>query len=250
VIARVEDMVARLLEGTAARLFRVRMQPVQIAKRVIRTMEANQTVSLNRTFAPNSYLVSLSANDYLQFERFRRSLEQDLAEAVLAAARERQLTLLAFPRVEIDRSEELAPGEIRVRCALVDDAGEEVSADHPSVARVAAGHTQVLDRDKLLAVASKAPKAAIELKGDGRRFVLGSGTFTIGRSPECDLVLDDRRVSRKHAEIRLRLGKYTLYDLGSTNGTYVNGKRVSEVVLSQGDRITMGAATLLYNIEA
>jgi hypothetical protein len=249
-IARVEDLVARLLEGTAARLFRVRLQPVQIAKRLIRVMEANQTVSLNRIFAPNSYVVSLSGTDYTQFERFRRSLERDLSEAVLAGARERELTLLSYPRVEIERSEEVAPGEVRVHCALVDEAGEEVSADHPAVVGVAAGHTQVLDRDKLLSVPPKGPKAYIEVHGEGRRLDLGSGTLTIGRSPENDLVLDDRRVSRKHAEIRLRLGRYTLYDLSSTNGTFLNGKRVSEVALSQGDRITLGAAVLIYHVEA
>ncbi len=249
VISRIEEMVARVLEGTTARLFRVRLQPVQIAKRVIRSMEANQTVSFNRTFAPNSYLVSLSGIDYGQFERFKRSLERDLAEAVLAAARERGLTLLSFPRVEIERSEDVAPGGVRVTCALVDEAGEEMAEGHPAVRELASGRTQVLDRDKLLAVQPKAPKAALEVVSEGRRVALGAGTICIGRSPENDIVLDDRRVSRRHAEVRLRLGRHTLYDLGSTNGTFVNGKRVSEVALSEGDRITLGAATLVYRLD-
>ncbi len=249
VISRIEEMVARVLEGTTARLFRVRLQPVQIAKRVIRAMEANQTVSFNRTFAPNSYLVSLSGTDHAQFERFQRSLERDLAEAVLAAARERGLTLLTFPRVEIERSRAVAPGEVRVSCALVDETGEEMAEDHPALRQLASARTQVLDRDKLLAVQPKAPKAALEVVGEERRIALGAGTFSIGRSPESEIVLDDRRISRRHAEIRLRLGRHTLYDLGSTNGTFVNGKRVTEVALSEGDRITLGAATLVYRLE-
>ncbi len=249
-IARIEDFVARVLEGTTARLFRVRLQPVQIAKRVIRTMEANQIVSLNRTFAPNSYVVGLSPTDHAQFEQFKRSLESDLAEAVLAAARERELTLLSFPRVDIERSEDVGPGEVRVRCALVDEAGEEVGEDdHPALTGTSAGHTQVLDRDKLLSVQPKSPKAYFEVHGEGRRIALGAGTLSFGRSPENEVVLDDRRVSRRHAEIRLRLGRHALYDLASTNGTFVNGKRVSEVVLSEGDRVTLGAATLVYHVE-
>ena len=248
-IARIEEMVTRVLEGTTARLFRVRLQPVQMAKRVIRAMEANQTVSFSRTFAPNSYLVSLSGTDFAQFERFKRSLERDLAEAVLAAARERNLTLLTFPRVEIERSEEVAPGEVRVSCALVDETGEEMGEDHPALREVASGHTQVLDRDKLLAVQPKAPKASLEVVGEGRRVPLSAGTLSIGRSPENDIVIEDRRISRRHAEVRLRLGRHTLYDLGSTNGTFVNGKRVNEIALSEGDRITLGAATLVYRLE-
>ena len=248
-IGRIEELVARVLEGTTARLFRVRLQPVQIAKRVIRSMEANQTVSFSRTFAPNSYVVSLSGTDFAQFERFKRSLERDLAEAVLAAARDRGLTLLTFPRVELERSEAVGPGEMRVSCALVDETGEEIAEDHPALTKLAAGHTQVLDRDKLLSVQPKAPKANLEISGEGRRVPLGPGTFAIGRAPDNDVVLDDRRVSRRHAEIRLRLGRHALYDLGSTNGTFVNGKRVSEVALSEGDRITLGAAALIYHVE-
>ncbi|TMD58592.1 MAG: DUF2662 domain-containing protein [Chloroflexi bacterium] len=249
VIARIEDFVTRVLEGTTARLFHVKLQPVQIAKRVIRAMEANQTVSLNRTFAPNSYVVSLSGPDYEQFERFKRSLERDLAEAVLAGARERTLTLTSFPRVEIDRSEAVATGEVRVRCALVDETGEEMPEDHPALRELASGHTQILDRDKLLAVQPRGPKASLEMSGEGRRVPVGAGTISIGRAPDNDIVLDDRRVSRRHAEVRLRLGKHTLYDLGSTNGTFVNGKKVNEIALSEGDRITFGAATLIYHAE-
>ena len=249
-IAKLEDFVTRLLEGTTARLFRVRLQPVQIAKRVIRAMEANQTISLSRTFVPNSYVVSLSPADHEEFERFQRSLERDLAEAVLSAARERDLTLLSFPRVELRRSDDVGPGEIRVSCALVDESGEEVGEGHPALSGARVGHTQILDRDKLLAVQPRAPTAYLEGQGEDRRVPLGPSTLTLGRAPDNDIVLDDRRVSRRHAEIRFRLGRHTLYDLGSTNGTFVNGKRVSEVALSEGDRVTLGAATLVFHAEA
>lgn len=249
VIGRIEEFVARVLEGTTARVFRVRLQPVQIAKRVLRSMEAHQTVSLNRTFAPNSYVVSLSPGDFHEFEQFKGSLERDLAEAVLAGARERGLTLVTFPRVELERSEDTAPGEVKVSCALVDETGEEMAGDHPALRELASGRTQVLDRDKLLSVQPKAPKASLEISGEGRRIPVGAGTITIGRAPDNDIVLDDRRVSRRHAEVRLRLGRHALYDLGSTNGTVVNGKRVTEVALSEGDRITLGAATLVYHVE-
>ena len=228
---RLEAFASRMIEGWSARLFRAKLQPVQIAKRLIRAMESHQTVSLSKTFVPNSFVVSLSAVDYAGFEQYRRSLEQDLAEGVLGAARDRNYTLLAFPNVEIERDEDLAPGDMRVSCALVD-----------------AGHTMVLDREALLRERPRAPKATVQVReGDERRELpLGPEPLAIGRDPQNDIVVDDRRVSRKHAEIRLRLGRYTLYDLQSTNGTFVNGRRVAEVVLSDRDRINVGGVELVF----
>jgi Protein of unknown function (DUF3662)/FHA domain len=242
---RVEAFVSRIIEGWSARLFGAKLQPVQIAKRLIRTMEGHQTISLSKTFVPNSYVVSLSQSDFTQFEQYRKSLERDLAETVLGAARERNFTLLAYPSVEIERAEDLAPGDIRVSCALVDMSGEEVEADAKALGAVESGHTMVLDREKLLKDRPRAPKASLEQR-DASPVRLGPDPLLIGRDPQNDIVLDDRRVSRKHAEIRLRLGRYTLYDLQSTNGTYVNGRRVAEKVLDDGDQISVGGLELVF----
>jgi hypothetical protein len=248
-VERLEAFASRLIEGWSARLFGAKLQPVQIAKRLIRAMESHQTISLSKTFVPNSYVVSLAPSDFTQFEQYRRSLEQDLAESVLGGARDRNYTLLAFPTVEIERDDDLAPGDMRVSCALVDASGEEVTPDAKTLGAVEAGHTMVLDREKLLRDKPRAPKANVLVQdGNDRRTVaLGPEPLAIGRDPQNDIVLDDRRVSRKHAEVRLRLGRYTLYDLQSTNGTYVNGRRVAEIVLSDGDRIAIGGVELLFH---
>ena len=245
---RLEAFASRFIEGWSARLFGAKLQPVQLGKRLIRAMESHQTISLSKTFVPNSYVVSLSPSDFAQFEQYRRSLEQDLSEAILGAARDRNYTLLAFPTVEIERDEALPPGDLRVSCALVDASGEEVAPDAKTLGAVEAGHTMVLDREKLLRERPRAPKASLAIReGEDRREIgLGPEPLAIGRDPQNDVVLDDRRVSRKHAEIRLRLGRFTLYDLQSTNGTYVNGRRVAEIVLSDGDRLSIGGVELLY----
>lgn len=242
---RVEAFVSRVIEGWSARLFGAKLQPVQIAKRVIRAMEAHQTISLSKTFVPNSYVVSLGPTDYAQFEQYRRSLERDLAEAVLGAARERNYTLLAYPSVEIERDDDLPPGDIRVSCAMVDASGEEVEPDAKTLGAVESGHTMVLDREKLLKERPRAPKASLQQR-EAPPVSLGPDPVLIGRDPQNDVVLDDRRVSRKHAEVRLRLGRYTLYDLQSTNGTYVNGRRVAERVLDDGDKISIGGLEIVF----
>jgi hypothetical protein len=242
---RVEAFVSRVIEGWSARLFGAKLQPVQIAKRLIRAMEAHQTISLSKTFVPNSYVVSLGPTDYANFEQYRRSLERDLSETLLGAARERSYTLLAYPSVEIERDDDLPPGDIRVSCAMVDATGDEVEPDAKTLGAVESGHTMVLDREKLLKERPRAPRAALEQR-DGSPVQLGPDPVLIGRDPQNDLVLDDRRVSRKHAEVRLRLGRYTLYDLQSTNGTYVNGRRVAERVLDDGDKISIGGNELVF----
>ena len=245
-------MASRVIEGWSARLFRARLQPVQIAKRLIRAMESHQTISLAKTFVPNSYVVSLSPSDFAQFEQYRRSLERDLAEAILGAARDRSFTLLAYPTVELEADDDIAPGDLRVACALVDASGEEVPADEPErLGGVETGHTMILDREALLRERPRAPKGTlIAREGSVRReLALGPDPISIGRDPKNDLALDDRRVSRRHAEIRLRLGRYTLYDLQSTNGTFVNGRRIAEMVLSDEDRIAIGGAELVVRLE-
>lgn len=246
---RLERMASRVIEGWTGRLFRTKLQPVQLAKRLIRAMESQQRISLAKTFVPNSYVLSLSPTDFAQFEQYRRSLERDLAEAVLGAARDRGFTLLAYPTVELERDDDVAPGDMRVSCALVDSTGDEVEADSPALGAVEAGHTMVLDRDALLRDRPRAPKAELEIVKERRRVPLGADPCTIGRDPQNDVVLDDRPVSRRHAEVRLRLGRYTLYDLQSTNGTYVNGRRVAELVLSDGDRITICGNDLVLRTE-
>ena len=242
---RVEAFVSRLIEGWSARLFGAKLQPVQIAKRIIRAMEANQTISLSKTFVPNSYVVSLGPTDFAQFEQYRKSLERDLAETVLGAARERSFTLLAYPTVEIEKDDDMPPGDVRVSCAMVDASGDEVAADPKALGAVESGHTMVLDREALLRDRPRAPKATIEQR-DAPAVSLGPDPMLIGRDPQNDVVLDDRRVSRKHAEVRLRLGRYTLYDLQSTNGTYVNGRRVAEKVLDDGDKISVGGLEIVF----
>ena len=238
--------MSRVIEGWSARLFGAKLQPVQIAKRLIRAMEANQTISLSKTFVPNSYVVSLGPIDFAQFDQYRKSLERDLAETVLGAARDRSFTLLAYPSVEIERDDDMPPGDIRVSCAMVDASGDEVAADPKALGAVESGHTMVLDREALMKDRPRSPRASIEQR-DGPAVPLGPDPVLIGRDPQNDVVLDDRRVSRKHAEVRLRLGRYTLYDLQSTNGTYVNGRRVAEKVLEDKDKISIGGLEIVFH---
>ncbi len=241
-IGRLESAATRFVEGWSARLFRTRLEPVQLAKRLIRAMETNRTIALERTFVPNAYALVLAPDDHGRFAPFQKSLERDLAESLLGAARDRGYTLIAYPEVALESDRALRAGEVRVSCALVDVAGAPIE-DAGSLGS-AHGATTVLDRDVLHAV-RVVPTAWLEEHGRSR--TLGPEPFVIGRDPRSDLVLDDPRVSRHHAEIRPRLGRHTIIDLGSLNGTRVNGRRVSEAALAEGDRIEIGPDAVLFH---
>lgn len=246
-IGRLEAALARAIEGLRARLFRTRLEPVQLAKGLIRAMETHRTIALERTFVPNSYALGLAPADHARFAPFRKSLERDLAESILGSARDRGFTLIAFPEVVLEEDPALRPGEVRVSCALVDASGSPV--ERPDAQSLAAlrSNTTVLDREALL-TARAVPVASLE----GRRGTraLGADALVIGRDPRSDLVLDDPRISRRHAEIRPRLGRFALVDLGSTNGIRVNGRRVTETALADGDRIDIASESFVFRAGA
>ena len=87
------------------------------------------------------------------------------------------------------------------------------------------------------------------LVGGGRRTVLSGSRVLIGRSRDCDVMLDDPNISRRHAELRRENGQWVVADLASTNGVKVNGRRVQEAPLSPGDEITLGLEKLRFEVE-
>src|SRR5205807_5668186 len=85
---------------------------------------------------------------------------------------------------------------------------------------------------------------------DGKRLVVGPTGVTIGRSRECDIVLTDPNVSRKHAETRPRGGSWVLTDLGSTNGVSVNGRRINgPEVIKAGDELELATSRITFELE-
>jgi pSer/pThr/pTyr-binding forkhead associated (FHA) protein len=83
---------------------------------------------------------------------------------------------------------------------------------------------------------------------DGRRVAVGSDPLVIGRLPECQVVLQDSNVSRRHAELRRNGDGVILTDLGSTNGTRVNGTPVREQLLASGDEVSVGSTKLIFEM--
>jgi hypothetical protein len=231
-MSRVERFFERLVERPSARLFRTRLQPIQVLRRIERAMESGRLRRDGHDVAPDLFEVRLSPADLASLGR-ADVVAGDLASGALAFARSRKLVLADRPRVALRPDDTLVRGEIEVEAAI-----REAT---PSPASVESG-TRVFEIP-----VPQVPQATLEVREPGRlsRQVRVQGPMRIGRAPECELAIRDSRASRQHARLHARDGVLVLTDLGSTNGTRVNGQRVREVVLGAGDRILIGETELI-----
>ena len=228
-----ERRLGNLVEGFFATTFRSGLQPVELAKRVLREMDAARTVGLNEVWAPNHFVFSLSQEDSQRFEQAEQALAHELKQVVRDAAAERGWGLVGPPEIVFEVDEGLGRGKFRCRASLVEGEPE------PPPARAA-------DRPTTVPGGSEASLTVTEEGAAARGYRLGAALVTIGRLPECDVVLTDPAASRRHASIRAQGGGHLLTDLGSTNGTFVNDEPVGERWLQDGDRITIGSAVLEF----
>ena len=250
VLRSLEEKIAGLVEGTFSRAFRSEVRPVEIARKLAREMEENQSSSLSRTFVPNEYRVFLSPRDRERFTGYETALSDELAGYLLEHARRERLTLLARPSIEFETDDRLGLGEFGIQTGVVQP--EEDDVEPP--AEESSGRTMIYSTAGRLAepleerARTRAQTALLLL--DGKRLVVGPAGVTLGRSRQCDVVLNDPNISRRHAEIRPRGGSWVLTDLGSTNGCRINGRRIdgSEVIRS-GDKLELGETSLTFELE-
>jgi len=213
-----------MVEGFFATTFRSGLQPVELAKRVMREMDSGKTVGVRDVWAPNHFVFSLSEEDGGRFEQAEQALVAELQRVVRETALERGWGLVGPPAVELEVDDGLARGRFRCSAAFVEGPGEIP----PAVPAAGDAGLVLLEGDRV-----------------ADTFRLGSAT-TIGRLSECEVVLTDPGASRKHAQIVRRDDGYAVSDMGSTNGTLVNGEPVRERLLVDGDRITIGSTVLEF----
>jgi hypothetical protein len=251
VLRNLESKLAGLVEGTFSRAFKSEVRPVEIARKLAREMEEHKVVSLSRTYVPNEYAVWLSVEDREHVAAYEDELRRELSGYLLEHARRERLALLTPPEITFKTDERLRLGEFGIQARLVRP--HEDPARGPRQAEE--GHTMVYSTSERLSEPLREPdprRAAARLRLDGRTEVLGSQGAALGRSRECDIVLDDANVSRRHAEIRPSGGSWVVRDLGSTNGVKVNGRRLEPSrpqSLAPGDVIEMGTSRVVFDLE-
>jgi hypothetical protein len=254
VLRNLEAKLEGLVGGAFSRAFKSRVQPVEIARKLAKEMQDNQTVSISRTYVPNHYTVWLSPQDREQFEGYEDGLKKELSDYLLENARNEGLALITRPTIEFETDDRLALGEFGIQTALIGgpDDPDEAAALEAGPSAGDFGHTMVYSPNREarpLAPPGGAPAGRALLVGEGKRTVLSGSRVLIGRSRDCDVTLEDPNASRRHAELRNEDGRWIVTDLGSTNGVKVNGRRVEEAVLQPGDELALGLARLRFELE-
>jgi len=210
-----ERRLERLVEGVFARAFRSSLRPVELGRRLIREMDDQRTVNVQgNVAAPNHFTITLGPDDHAQFAEIEESLLRALAEEARNHAREESYVFMGPVEVLLKRDDDLGVGSFGLSARFKEGAG---------------------------GTAGGAVVAA-----DGQRFPLTDVPLTIGRATDATIRVSDTSVSRRHAEIRPGGGGWVVVDLGSTNGTRVNGSPVTERRLQDGDTITVGDAALRF----
>lgn len=248
ILQRVEAFLERLFEAPAGRLGAT-LQPVSLSKRIERAMDTNKTFRDQGVIVPNHYALHLHPVDFATFESYRAALEDDLAHGVLTRARREHYTLVARPRVRLVSDRAVPRRDVRVAANVVDAAGERAREDR--AVPVTTDTVMVATAQPPAAAPESATRAYLLVSTDGQpavQFDLGGPLITIGRASDNDVIVDDPMVSRHHCQLKLQHGAYGFVDLGSRNGSTVNGQAVQEVALGPGDLIHIGDTTIEFGV--
>ena len=212
-LQRFERRLERLVEGGFGKAFRTGLQPVEIGRRLVRELDSGRSLGVRGTVAPNQFTVRISQDDEARFAGFRDALVAELTETVRDSARASNYRFVGPVEVRMAVDPRFGVGDLAVDAAIV------ASPD---------GLTGAL------------------VMPDGRRIQLGEDAVTIGRLPDCTIALSDSQVSRHHAEVRRAERGFAVVDLGSLNGTTVNGAAVQQHPLTDGDVIGVGDTEIRY----
>jgi hypothetical protein len=210
-----ERRLERMVEGVFARAFRSSLRPIELGRRLIREIDDHRTVDVKgKVVVPNAFAFTLSANDAEQFAEIRDALVRELADAAREYARDEGYGFKGPITITVEADPNLKVGRFKLTSRMQEGPpGTSTSAI---------------------------------ILGSGERMALGNQTLSIGRLPECDVTFADSNVSRRHAELRAVGGGYVIVDLGSTNGTRVNGVAVREQLLRNGDEVSVGSSRFRY----
>jgi Protein of unknown function (DUF3662)/FHA domain len=250
VLRSIEQKIEGLFEGMFGRAFRTHVQPVELARKLAKEMDEHRTISVSRVYVPNEYAVYLSDPDREQFAGYEGSLVGELQDYLVEHARRENYALLTPPKVLMHTDTDLAIGEFGIATRMVQPEGK-AGPDEPP-AQLEPGATMIYKAKPPQPTEAASPaelgldEDRFALTMNGRTHALEGSRVVLGRSKDSDIRVEDANVSRRHAELRREGADWWLVDLDSTNGTELNGRRVSRSRLSDGDTIKLGATELTF----
>ncbi len=251
VLRSLEGKLERLVEGVFTKTFKSKVQPVELARKLVKEMQEHKTVSVSRTYVPNEYIIYLSDEDMQDVESYESALQSELSTYLLEHARKEGLSLLTRPAISFEMDERLGLGEFGIQTRLVKPPTE----DEEEAEQGALGHTMVYTslRDRVEDEDPSKQKGAVHDRAylliDGKRFVIDGTHSVLGRSRSCDIAIQDPNISRRHAELTKQGEHWFIADLESTNGVQINDRKVSSSRLAPGDNLILGTTHIVFEVE-
>jgi len=235
------------------------IQPVEVAKELLKAMLRKKQVSISHVYVPNIYKVYLNKADYDVLESFGKTFRVELAKHLYEEGSRQGYTFLTLPVVEILVGSNIAPGNIDIKTEFNDSVvvlwqtSEEKEIFEPEDLE----NTTVLPRPVRYSSVpengfSRKRACYLEIikgKDQGKKYRLEREEIIIGRNKECDIEIDDPEISRRHLRLFTENGRWFVEDLQSTNGTYVNKLRVDRYRVNPGDKIKAGQTYFRFKVE-
>ena len=230
---RVERGIEKAVRGVFSTGSRARVEPVEIASKLRRELDNQSiTISAGRTLAPNVFDVLLSDEDFARAQDWGTPLAEELCDVVIQHVRSQGYILQGPVRISFRHDDAQREGHFEITSRT--EKSDGAAAPRPVVP--AAPSREPTRLQPVLDIA-------------GQRYSLNAPSIVLGRSSEADILVDDTGVSRKHLEIQTADGVIRAVDLGSTNGSYVNGHKVDgSVELTDGSTITMGRTKIIFRL--
>jgi len=275
-LSKFESLMQRIVETPFARLFPSKLEPVELARRLERVMEDNLLQSIDRRLAPNLYDIYLSIKDHQRLSPGQAILIKELQDHLVAVARQRHYTLRSVPILRLHSDSKLRPGEVNIIAELADR--QHMGVDTAAVGGVM--ETQAISAEQLellrrqqspgnpsssgidtinppptgapsapnpsgSQISRTTPSARLTIRlpqASQQVYQIEKPVINIGRQLSNDIIVEDKRVSRYHAQIKYQSdGQFVIFDLGSTNGITVNGTpHLRQYTLHSGDHFTIG----------
>jgi hypothetical protein len=258
-LKHIEKRMESLVEGVFGRAFRRQIHPVEIAKGLTKQMDEGRMVSISRTYAPNDFTVHLSREDIESIQAYQASLRDELIQYATTHAENKNYHLMTPPRIRFESEETLRFGEFGVTAKLTGgDGPREKGAPQDT-----SGQTRIFRTEESTGGEVEQGTAAISAEdarlhglareiveltlADDEKYPLeGRGPWGVGRSQENEIVINDPNVSRRHARISRADSGFVVEDLGSTNGTLLDGAPIDREMIEGGDELTFGQTTARF----
>ncbi|MDO8962884.1 MAG: DUF3662 and FHA domain-containing protein [Coriobacteriia bacterium] len=239
ILSNFEDRVGGALEGAFASVFRSPVQPSEIARALAKAMDDGRVLGIGKIYAPVAYTVALSPEDADIFGAFTDTLSGELSTYLVDHAREQHYSLSGRPAVGFMIHDDLKLGRFRVSADLA------FAEDDPAAPLLT---FDIAEDDEDDAPGPVGGIATVTVGETDHDVALRGNRVVVGRLATCDICLGDANASRSHAAFTRTADGWTIDDLESTNGTYLNGRRVTASErLSDGDVVEIGLTRLTFH---